>query len=86
MNIQREITISTLDEMCELMCGGVEDDEEEHSDLLSGETIPFDSEEMYKLMNKVIEESRKSFEEWWNRIDDTEREAYNRITEEINKC
>ena len=29
MNIQREITISTLDEMCELMCGGVEDEEEE---------------------------------------------------------
>ena len=25
MNIQREITISTLDEMCELMCGEVED-------------------------------------------------------------
>lgn len=29
MNIQRETTISTLDEMCELMCGGVEDEEEE---------------------------------------------------------
>ena len=29
MNIQRETTISTLDEMCELMCGRVEDEEEE---------------------------------------------------------
>ena len=29
MNIQRETTISTLEEMCELMCGGVEEDEEE---------------------------------------------------------
>ena len=24
MNIQREMTISTLEEMCDLMCGGVE--------------------------------------------------------------
>ena len=29
MNIQRETTISTLDEMCELMCGGVEEDYDE---------------------------------------------------------
>lgn len=29
MNIQRETTISTLDETCELMCGGVEDDYDE---------------------------------------------------------
>ena len=26
MNIQRETTISTLDEMCALMCGGTEDE------------------------------------------------------------
>ena len=26
MNIQREMTISTLEEMCELMCGGVEEE------------------------------------------------------------
>ena len=29
MNIQREMTISTLDEMCELMCDGVEEDYDE---------------------------------------------------------
>ena len=29
MNIQRETTISNLEEMCELMCGRVEDEEEE---------------------------------------------------------
>ena len=28
MNIKRETTISTLDEMCELMCGGVDEDYE----------------------------------------------------------
>ena len=26
MNIQREMTISTLEEMCELMCGEVEEE------------------------------------------------------------
>ena len=56
MNIQRETTVSTLEEMCKLMCGGVEDDEE------------------------------LSFEEWWDGLDDIEREDYNRIMEEINKC
>ena len=28
MNIQRETTILTLDEMCDLMCGGVEEYDE----------------------------------------------------------
>ena len=29
MNIQRETTISTLEEMCDLMCGNVEEDYDE---------------------------------------------------------
>ena len=29
MNIQRETIVSTLEEMCDLMCGNVEEDEQE---------------------------------------------------------
>ena len=34
MNIQREMTVSTLEEMCELMCGGVEEDYDENNEVL----------------------------------------------------
>ena len=33
MNIQRETTISTLDEMCELMCGGIEEDDYDEKEI-----------------------------------------------------
>ena len=29
MKLQREMTISTLEQMCDLMCGGIEEDYEE---------------------------------------------------------
>ena len=29
MKLQREMTISTLEQMCDLMCGGVEEDYDE---------------------------------------------------------
>ena len=54
MKLQREMEIDSLEQMCDLMCGDVEDDYEEEL----------------------------SFEEWWDRLDDIEREDYNRIMEE----
>ena len=54
MKLQREMEINSLEQMCDLMCGGVEEDYEEEL----------------------------SFEEWWDRLDDIEREDYNMIMEE----
>ena len=54
MKLQREMEIDSLEQMCDLMCGGVEEDYEEEL----------------------------SFEEWWDRLDDIERDDYNRTMEE----
>jgi len=54
MKLQREMEIDSLEQMCDLMCGGVEEEYEEEL----------------------------SFEEWWDRLDDIEREDYNKIMEE----
>ena len=58
MKLQREMEINSLEEMCDLMCGGVEDDydlKEEYSDLLSGETIWLTKEELSFIMDNMNE-------------------------------
>ena len=58
MKLQREMEINSLEEMCDLMCGGVEDDydlKEEYSDLLSGETIWLTQEELSFIMDNMNE-------------------------------
>lgn len=42
MKLQREMEIDSLEQICDLMCGGVEEDydlENEYSDFLSGEAL-----------------------------------------------
>ena len=42
MKLQREMEIDSIEQMCDLMCGGIEEDydlAEEYSDLLSGQVV-----------------------------------------------
>ena len=58
MKLQREMEINSLEQMCELMCGGIEDHydlKEEYSDLLSGETLWLTSDELRCILDNMNE-------------------------------
>lgn len=58
MKLQREMEIDSLEQMCDLMCGGVEKDydlTEEYSDLLSGEVLWLTSDELKCIMDNMNE-------------------------------
>jgi len=58
MKLQREMEIDSLEQMCDLMCGDVEEDydlAEEYSDLLSGETLWLTSDELRCIIDNMNE-------------------------------
>lgn len=58
MKLQREMEINSLDEMCDLMCGGIEEDydlAEEYSDLLSGETLWVTNDDLRCILDNMNE-------------------------------
>ena len=58
MKLQREMEIDSLEQMCDLMCGGIEEDydlAEEYSDLLSGQVVWLESDELRCILDNMNE-------------------------------
>ena len=58
MKLQREMEIDSLEQMCDLMCGGIEEDydlAEEYSDLLSGETLWVTNDDLRCILDNMNE-------------------------------